>query len=388
MSLLNFESPKRRSGLGFKAIALVAIVTAILKVSGTFAANININAGQAVQFGQGMTALTACSGSNSLTLSPGNTFNSGSNAFNFSSLTVSGIPSSCDGSQFTISAYANTGNTPLAIYDTTATKIVINDTAGIYSVATGYSGISVSSASSGGTTSFTATFAAPVALGKDIYKFSIESSPKPASNNGSIYIDASSAIAYTNVPAFGAGAYTVEMWINLPSAPSGNSLIFAGSSSLGMYVQSNLSSFHIDMWGPGTGDHAFTFATPMSTNAWHHLVVVRNSSQLTQMFLDGVASSSGTYTDSNNYPAGMNSAFTTGAGSKIAGYLTNFRVTNTSVYSPSASSITVPTSPLTAIAGTQLLLSTTKSSPWADSSSNNSVVDHTGVTTSNLTPFP
>lgn len=388
MSLLNFEnnSSHKKKAL-FKYIALATIAVAVLKVSGTFAANININTGSPVQYGQGLVALTSCSGTNSITMSPASTFNSASNTFYFSGLTVSGIPSSCNGYRFTINAFANTGNLPVQVYNTNATDIVVDNYAGTYSIPAGYSGISVSSATSGSTTSFTVSFSSPVASTPNAAKFSVVTSKAPVRDLGSIYLDASSALSIGTAPVIGTGAYTAEMWLKIPTAPSGNSLIISGNYALGLYVEPNLNTFHVVYWGPGTGDHTFTVNT-LTTNAWHHIALVRNSSGLTQLFIDGQASTSGSYTDSNNYNQGVNTVLAGGAGGKLAAYLSNLRIVNSNVYSPSASTITVPTSDLTAVSGTQLLLNTKPSDPTGDSSSTHSSITVSGTAqSSSQSPF-
>lgn len=387
MSLLNFESkPRYRSGKNFKWIALISIVAAILKVSGTLAANVNINSGRNVEFGQGQVAATACSGSNSLTLQPMNSFDNANNNFLFSGITVSGVPSSCSGAQFTITVYASTGNTALSIYNTNSKEVVINNYSGTYSVASGYSGLAVTSGTSGATTSFTVTFNTPVALSSTVAKFAIESKSAPARDYGSLYYNSSAASTIPTGPILGTGAYTLEFWLNLDANPTGNSLLVSGNYGLGTYLESGRNSLHIDIWIPGTGDHAFTFPA-ISLNAWHHFALVRNSSGLTQLFVDGQPSTSGTYTDSNNYAQAISTLFGGGAGGTATGYLSNLRITNTSVYSPSASSITVPTSPLTAISGTQLLLNTTTTSPLVDSSSSARTLTAGGAVSRSNSPF-
>lgn len=68
--LLSFDekSRKRKSLQVFSLVALLIVGVAVVKT--TFAANISLNSGTAVEYGQGITQATACSGGSSLTLTP------------------------------------------------------------------------------------------------------------------------------------------------------------------------------------------------------------------------------------------------------------------------------------------------------------------------------
>jgi len=160
-----------------KFSSLLALV--LFAVAGTFfvqntlASNISLNTGAPVEFGQGITQTVACSGATNLTITPSATFTNASGAgdFKFLSITVSGIPAGCHGSDFTISAYGNTDDSPLALFNTTSTSAVIYNNAGTFEVGVGSTGMSVTS----GSETFTATFATPVALSSSIFKITIQS---------------------------------------------------------------------------------------------------------------------------------------------------------------------------------------------------------------------
>lgn len=140
----------------------------------TFAANISLNSGQAIQFGQGLTQAVACSGSSSLTLSSGSTFVNGAGstgAHYFNSVTVSGIPNSCYGTDFVITAYDNSNSTPLTIFNSTSTQAVVYNNNGTFTRGIGSNGSTVSS----GSGTFTITFDSPVALASSVYKLGIQS---------------------------------------------------------------------------------------------------------------------------------------------------------------------------------------------------------------------
>lgn len=160
-----------------KISPLLALV--LLLVSGgfflqtTLASNISLSSGTPVEFGQGILQSTACSGESQLTLTPNSAFTNvaGAGAYKFSSLTVSGIPDGCWGSEFIINAYGASDNAPLALFNSTSTSAVVYDNAGTFQVGAGASGMSLTSASN----AFTITFTFPVALTSSVSRVTIQS---------------------------------------------------------------------------------------------------------------------------------------------------------------------------------------------------------------------
>ena len=140
----------------------------------TLASNISLNTGSPIEFGQGISLLTACSGANSITVTPQSSFinTSGGGAYYFSSVVVSGVPDSCQGYDFTFNVYGETSNTPLSIFNTTSTTAVVYNNAGTFQMGVGGSGASISS----GTRTFTLTFATPVAASATVAKITVQSS--------------------------------------------------------------------------------------------------------------------------------------------------------------------------------------------------------------------
>ena len=150
----------------------VLILGSILFFQGTFAGNVSLNSGSGVEFGQGVSQAVACSGNTDLTLTPRSSFTNGSpGAHYLNSVTVSNIPDSCFGVDFTISAYNDSSGTPLALFNTSSTAAVIYNNGGAFSRGLGSTGMTV--ASSTGT--FTATFTVPVAQSSDVFKLTIQS---------------------------------------------------------------------------------------------------------------------------------------------------------------------------------------------------------------------
>lgn len=159
-----------------KLISVLALVSLFFGGSfflqTTFAGNLNINSNKNIEFGQGTSILTACSGSAPLTLKSISSFSntSGAGTHYLSGVTVSGIPNNCYGFDFSVSAYGASSSTPLAIFSSSSTIATVYDNAGTFSTG---SGLSVTG--SGG--SFTLTFSLPVAEAKNVYKVTLQTSP-------------------------------------------------------------------------------------------------------------------------------------------------------------------------------------------------------------------
>jgi len=169
--------PRRKTPLILASILI--LLAGGLFLNTTLAGNIRINSGVAVEFGQGSVATAACSGSSILTLTPNSTFvnSAGGGSFYFTSLTVSGIPTSCNGSDFNISAYSDTGNA-LPLFNTTSTIASIWDNGNSFQGGKGWLGSTISSASG----TFTVNFTTPVALASSVAKISLQSLGHAAGN--------------------------------------------------------------------------------------------------------------------------------------------------------------------------------------------------------------
>lgn len=177
MSLLNFDShglspkgEKKSLGIFLGIGALVATIA----LGSTLAASINLNNNGPVEFGQGIAQTVACSGDENLTITPNATFvnSSGGGTFQFSSVKVSDIPSSCNGKDFTIRAYGDSSNIPLALFDDDATSVVAYNDGESFKLLTGLSGLTINS----GNGTFTVNFTTPVALSTSVFSITIESS--------------------------------------------------------------------------------------------------------------------------------------------------------------------------------------------------------------------
>jgi hypothetical protein len=154
-----------------KLLTLASIVGLVV-LGSTFAANINLGGSQSIEFGQGVVQTTACSGNTQLGVLPQAKFvnSAGTGAWYFKSITVSNIPAGCEGSDFLISAYGSSSATPLALFDTTGTNVVVYHSSSGFLVGGGMSGYTVSS----GSDSFTVTFTTPVAAADTVYKLTMQ----------------------------------------------------------------------------------------------------------------------------------------------------------------------------------------------------------------------
>jgi hypothetical protein len=168
------EVPRKRKFSSVLAL-LALFAGAGFYVQTTLASNISLNTGAPVEFGQGVTQTTSCTGDSILTLTPTSTFVNASAAgsFYFKSVTVSGIPATSRQYDFTINAYGNTDQAPLSIFNTNSKTATIYNNAGTFSLGTGSTGMSKSSASG----TFTATFTNLVAPVSSVYKIVIQCGP-------------------------------------------------------------------------------------------------------------------------------------------------------------------------------------------------------------------
>jgi hypothetical protein len=170
------ESQKAKRKNPFGVIALILSLTAgTFYVQSTLAANVSLNSGAPVEFGQGITAATSCTGNSAITVIPQSSFEnvSGGGSHKFSSLRVSGIPSSCQGTVFYFSAFDNSAPAALSLFNVNATSAAIfMKSDNTFVNASGVSGISVTTLSS---SSFNVEFTSPEANSNSIYKITVES---------------------------------------------------------------------------------------------------------------------------------------------------------------------------------------------------------------------
>jgi len=139
MPLLRFDEfePKRADRTkSLSKILSVGALAGVIALGSTFAANINLNGGSNVEFGQGIAQTTTCD--DAVIVTPQASFvNDAENAaFLFNSFSVTDISQTCFGKTFTIKAYTNGQNEPLDFYDTNGeifTEIKVANDSGDFS---------------------------------------------------------------------------------------------------------------------------------------------------------------------------------------------------------------------------------------------------------------
>jgi len=139
MSLLDFGQ-QGGSPLGskksLKLILGIAALAGAIALGSTLAANISLNSGSPVEFGQGVAQATACD--DRIVVTPQAPFinDAEESTFLFNQFSVTDISDACFGKTFTIKVYKNDQNSPLDFYNTNGTiftEIRVRDDSGSFS---------------------------------------------------------------------------------------------------------------------------------------------------------------------------------------------------------------------------------------------------------------
>ena len=199
-----------------------------------------------------------------------------------------------------------------------------------------------------------------------------------------------SATKYLSVPAstdwvVGTGDITVEWWQNLGGAGQLYPRIFSigtyGNASLAVSIEG--SSMNVSVQG---APHRLSIVISGFLNTWVHFAIVRRSGTLTA-YQDGTSIGSVANTNSiSNSTTQLNIGYGGEANTAYNGYLSQFRWTNSAVYS---GNFAKPTSILQALPNTKLLLLfSSLGDLLKDSSALNKVVtNNSGVTWNSNKPF-
>lgn len=190
--------------------------------------------------------------------------------------------------------------------------------------------------------------------------------------------------------ALGAGAFCLEGWIYNHRLKN-YSTLWTTRPDNGGYAD----AYHIGWDGAGgvslyvgSTSYAGGAAGTIKAGQWQHIAITRNASGNLATFVDGirVGYTASLTTNFTRTLLGLGDFPTTKAES-IDGYISNARiVVGNAVYDPTLTTCTVPTAPLTAIAGTAIL--TAQDLSFRDNSTNNFTLTAQGNSAlSHFSPF-
>jgi hypothetical protein len=355
--------------------SVVMLIVAGLFLNNTFAANISLTNGGGVEFGQGISMTTACSGSQALTVTPFSSFinTSGAGSFYFSSIKVTNIPSTCNGVKFQFNAFTETGTASLALYNTSSVDAIVGNNAGTFQAMGDTAGISVTTLSS---TSFSVTFTSPVALAANVSRLTIQSSSTSfayAPTRGIQFPSMSGLSLSSGIDE--TGNFTIEGWIRSADWSQTRALMpYVGNACYAVVILSlNATTWNTEL---DCQPNHVTFTMPsgsMANDQWIYWAYVKDSSGQS-MFIDGVKL---TKTSSNNggslaLPLSATNdlgaigewyAYNTATNSSKNGIIGEIRLSNVarvastaSSFNPSYASSGRPTAQLASDANTTMLL--------------------------------
>ena len=239
-----------------------------------------------------------------------------------------------------------------------------------------------------------------LALTLTAYPSFAETSSSAGSGNNSLefgssssYLSLSPGINFSNSP------FTFETYFKTGSVIDNGFFLGVGGGN-GMSINIH-SANEIQVDGYCINATIFVLTNPMQVNTWHHLAVARDALNNETVWLDGVRASSGynrwntgirygsVFVDDRNYngyTTGINistaCAHCNGPGDRDFNgvKMTNFRVVvGSSVYDPNSATITLPSTPLTNVTNTKLLLNVTNSSNYITDSSGTQTVSNSSV---------
>jgi hypothetical protein len=307
------------------------------------------------------------------------------------SFTISFTPGATGGSAITNYQYSTNGGTSFTAFSPAVTS----------------SPVTITGLTSNTTYSVLLKAVNSVGTGTSSSALSVTTSKIP----GSLLFDGSTRELKLNPGvSVGSGAYTIECWFYNNSGwntqatnPSNYAALLGHTASTGTGTNTSgaIAVFFADSktvqtdWNGGGWRPIYGFTNSITLNAWHHFVLVRNSSLIETVFIDGVKATScgggtgaigGQQTNSQAY-GGDSVEIGHFYQGYWPGYLTNFRIVpGTAVYDPTAASITVPTAALTNITNTKYLM--VGDTVTYDGSSTQTVTNTGGVTqTSSVVPF-
>jgi hypothetical protein len=216
------DEPSNRKNKFGKILASVFLLAgSAFYIQSTLAANISISSGRGTEFGQGVSQVVTCAGSPEvINVAPNSSFANASNSgtFYLNKISVSGVPASCRGVDFTFKVYDQSTSTPLTLLGTGENSVIVQtfDTPGTSNdSATAWAGVEAVNVTSNATGSaFVIAINDPAALSFDVNKVTVETSK-------STYLaTAGGTVFYTSISSFNCGPTLTARCKYLEYAPN------------------------------------------------------------------------------------------------------------------------------------------------------------------------
>jgi hypothetical protein len=198
--------------------------------------------------------------------------------------------------------------------------------------------------------------------------FSPTSAYSTTVNGGSAFFDGTGDyLSAADNSAFNLNSvsFTVECWVYWNSVSGEQNIVeqFTNPSGPGWTLYKFNSSTgspagSVDFYGGSTGLNSGL--VPVA-GQWYHLAISRdNSTGAASFYVNGTRTANATFNVSSSASTALLVGVRAGGSTWFNGYMEDLRIVKGSyVYNPTATSITVPTAPLTAVSGTSLLLNYT-----------------------------
>lgn len=185
-------------------------------------------------------------------------------------------------------------------------------------------------------------------------------------------------LTLSTAPVAATGTFTVECWVYVTGTAAAQSIYgqYLGGASPAAGRWNMLWNDVANKFSFSIAATSYTSASTYSTNTWYHIAWVRDESNNLSLYVNGVRDSTNAGVSTSLYTGNPIIGARSDGTTPYTGYISNFRVTNTVVYS--GTTYTVPTSPLTAITGTTAL--TCQSATLIDNSTNRLAITANGDT--------
>jgi hypothetical protein len=219
--------------------------------------------------------------------------------------------------------------------------------------------------------------------------FSPTASYTTALYGGSGYFNGSTdylTVASNSGLAFGTNNFTIEFWVYLNTV-SGTQIFYSSQTSGSYTVAPDIYQLNGKLYVQVSSGNPIsgTGPTTLVANRWYHIALVKSSGTST-LYVNGASEAS--FSDSNTYVIGANRPVIgvygySAANYYLSGYLSNLRVVNGTAIVPPAGG---PTTPVTNVTNTSLLLNMTNAGIYDAAVQNNLITGGTAQASSTITP--